>query len=102
MIRVTAAYPNVAGKRFDHAYYAEQHVALCRRMMGALLVRVEVEKGLSSFAPGSRPPFVAFGHLYFRTMEDVHQALAAMAGENDIPNFTDIEPQFQIGEIVIS
>ncbi|MDA1229048.1 MAG: hypothetical protein O3A33_13995 [Chloroflexi bacterium] len=42
------------------------------------------------------------GWLTFNTVEEVHGAFAAHAAEimGDVPNYTDIEPQIQISEIV--
>ena len=70
MIQVTTLYPNQPGKRFDHDYYVNKHMALVHRLFDSRgLVRIEVVKGVA------------------QTMADV-------------PNYTDIEPQFQISEIV--
>jgi hypothetical protein len=44
MIGVTVTYPNTPGKRFDQTYYAERHVALVRRTIGASLLRIEIER----------------------------------------------------------
>ena len=60
-----------------------------------------VEHGLSGAAPGSRPAFIAMGHLYFDTLEAFQAAFGphAQAFMADIPNYTDIEPTLQISDV---
>jgi uncharacterized protein (TIGR02118 family) len=99
MVRVTVLYPNEAGKKFDHDYYVNKHMKLVRDRLGAFgLVRTEVDRG----APGHPAPFVALGHVYFNRAEDFqkgmgHHGVEIMA---DIPNYTNIQPQIQISEII--
>lgn len=103
MIRVSVFYPNSPGGKFNHEYYVQQHMAMVERKLGAQgLVRWEVDKGVAGGAPGSPAPFVAAGHLYFESLEDVQQAFAGSGEEimADVPNYTDLEPQVQISEIV--
>jgi uncharacterized protein (TIGR02118 family) len=103
MIRVTVLYPNEAGKRFDHAYYAGKHLPMVMdRLKG--MVRYEVDKGLAGGGPGTPAPFVAACHLYFNTAADFEKGIGAHGPEimGDIPNYTDISPQIQISEIVVA
>ena len=46
--------------------------------------------------------YLVVSHLYFNAVEDVHAAFTTHGREimGDIPNYTDIQPQFQISEIV--
>jgi uncharacterized protein (TIGR02118 family) len=64
---------------------------------------VAVEQGLSGATPGSRAAFVAMGHLYFDSVADFQTAFGphATAIMADIPNYTDIQPTIQIGEVKI-
>ena len=104
MIRVTVAYPNETGKKFDWDYYLNTHGPLVNEHLGNQgLIKIEVDKGLSSPDPSEPPPFVAIAHLTFNTVEEVHEAFKAAGREimGDIPNFTDIKPTFQISEIVV-
>ena len=103
MIKVTVLYPNEPGKKFDLEYYTNSHIPMVLRLLGPMgLVRGEVEKGVSGTDPNSPPPFVVVGHLYFNTTDEVHAAFATHGREimGDIPNYTEIEHQFQIGEII--
>jgi len=103
MIRVTVLYPNGPGKKFDLDYYANKHMELVRQKYSSFgMLRLEVDKGVGTAEPGAPAPFVAAGHMYFNALEDFHNALATHGEEmmGDIPNYTNIEPQIQISEIV--
>jgi len=104
MIKVTVLYPNEEGKKFDHAYWTSTHLELVQKLLGPMgLVKGEMEKGVSGTDPNAPAPFVAVGHLYFNTEEEVHTAFTSHAGEiiGDIANYTDIKPTFQISEILL-
>ena len=103
MIKVSVLYPNEEGKKFDMDYYSGKHMPLVRSRLDSMgLLRTEVEKGVSSADPSAPAPFVAIGVLYFNTVEEVHEAFKTHGSEllGDIPNYTDIAPQFQISEVV--
>jgi uncharacterized protein (TIGR02118 family) len=103
MIRVSVHYPSKAGAKFDHAYYAQKHMALVRQRLGGLgLIRAEVDKGLAGGAPGSTAPFLSIGYLYFNSVSDFQKAMKAHGAEvmGDLPNFTNVTPEVQISEVV--
>lgn len=103
MVRISVIYPNQPGKKFDLDYYTGKHMPLVeQRLRGYGLVRWEVDKGLAGGAPGSPAPFVAVGHIYFQQLADFQKGIGAHGQElfGDVPNYTDIEPQVQIAEIV--
>ena len=101
MIRVSILYPQ--GCKFDADYYASSHMPMIAEKVGAALIRYEIDKGLSGAAPGSPPPYVAAGHLYFNSVPEFVGAfaphMAAIGG--DVPNYTDGAPTLQISEIVV-
>ncbi|MDN5938637.1 MAG: EthD family reductase [Salinisphaera sp.] len=103
MIRVSALYPATDGARFDHDYYRNSHMALVRDKLGARgMVRADTDKGLAG-GDGGPPPFVAAAHLYFNSVEDFQAAFGSEDGQAvlaDIPNYTDIQPQLQVAEIL--
>tara|TARA_B100000315_G_scaffold245352_1_gene271114 strand:- start:762 stop:1073 length:312 start_codon:yes stop_codon:yes gene_type:complete len=101
MIRVSVFYPNGSKVKFDHEYYAGQHLDLVKDRLGSKLVSSESNKGLGGGIPGSPAPFVAVGHLVFNSMEDFQSAFGQHGQElmGDIPNFTNVEPQVQVSEI---
>ena len=102
MIRVSVMYPSAPGKKFDRDYCINKHQAAVHSALQPLgLVRKEVDRGVGTVQPGAPPPFIAVAHMYFTCTEDMQKCLA-MAGQlmSDIPNFTDIQPQIQISEVL--
>ena len=95
MIRVSVMYPK--GGKFDFDYYANQHMKLVHNLLDPFgLVKSEVDKGIGD------SPFTAIGHLVFKTAEDMQKGLEAHDPElaADLVNFSDIQPQFQVSEIL--
>ncbi len=102
MIRISVMYPNDGGK-FDLNYYARTHMALVHKLLEPYgLVRTEIDKGVGSNPPGKPAPYVAVGHLVFNSMEEMKKGMQAHDPDlgEDLPNFTDIQPIFQISEMV--
>ena len=103
MIRVTVLYPSGDGKKFDHDYYVNRHMQLVQQRLKSFgLVRTEVDKGVAGGAPGAPAPFLAIGHVYFNTLADFQKGMGQHGKEllGDVPNFTNIQPQIQISEII--
>ena len=103
MIKVTVLYPNEQGKKFDFDYWVNTHVPMVQRLLGPIgMVKGELEKGVSGADPSAPPEFIAVGHLYFNTTDEVHEGFKTHGGEimGDIKNFSDIKPQFQISELL--
>lgn len=101
MIRVSVLYPN-EGRKFDFTYYKETHLPLVRRLLNPYgLVKVEVDKGIGT--PQTPAPYIAVGHLIFSSLEEMQKGLRAHDPElaADLVNFTDIQPRFQISEIIV-
>jgi uncharacterized protein (TIGR02118 family) len=104
MIRLVALYPNKAGARFDLKYYTETHMKLVEEKLKPFgLLRIEVDKGVSGLNADAPAPFVVVGMVTFNSLEDCRKGMAAHGEEllADIPNYTDIEPQIQINEVVL-
>lgn len=101
MIKVSVMYPNGEGKTFDMTYYLEKHIPMARQKFGAALKGVAVEQGLGGAEPGSRPPYLALGHLLFESVEAFQSSLAlhGPALLADIPNYTNAQPTIQISEV---
>ena len=103
MSKGSVFYPNEEGKKFDMVDYSGKHMPMVQSRLDSMgLLRIEVERGVSSADPNAPAPFVAIGVLYFNTAEEVHEGFKTHGREimGDIPNYTDIAPQFQISEIV--
>jgi uncharacterized protein (TIGR02118 family) len=101
MIKVSVLYPNNEGSKFDMSYYCSKHIPMVREKLGSICKNVAVERGVSGATPGSRPAFVAMGHLYFDSVADFQSAFGPHADTimADIPNYTDIRPTIQISEV---
>jgi uncharacterized protein (TIGR02118 family) len=101
MICVSVLYANAAGKRFDHDYYAQKHMPMVLdRLKDLGMTRYEIDRGLGGGAPGSTPPYLCIGRLYFETIAGFEQGLTEHGSElmADIPNYTDAEVVMQVSE----
>jgi uncharacterized protein (TIGR02118 family) len=103
MIAFTVMYPDEPGRRFDMEYYREKHLALVKEKVGGALKGVSLETGLSGPAPGSPAAYRVVARLLFDRIEDIGTYMAphVPAFDADVPNFTDLTPQFQINEVVM-
>lgn len=101
MIKVSVMYPNADDCRFDMGYYTSSHIPLVESKLGAACRRIEIDEGVSSAAPGSKPPYVVAAHLFFDSVAAFEQAFGPHAETimGDIPNYTNVEPVVQISEI---
>lgn len=103
MIRVSVMYPNTPGSRFDWDYYLGKRLDLSSRLLSSRgLVRTEIDRGIAGLPPGAPAPYRAVGHLFFRTLEEMQNALAATAEEfiADERNYTSVRSVVQISEVV--
>jgi uncharacterized protein (TIGR02118 family) len=101
MIKVSVLYPNEEDSRFDMAYYCTNHIPMVRRLLGSAIKNVAVEQGISGQASGSRPAYLAIGHLCFDSVEAFQAAFGPHADMimNDIANYTNSKPTIQISEV---
>ncbi len=104
MIKVSVFYANKPGCRFDFDYYTTKHLPLVRDKLGTACTGIAADKGLAGGAPGSSPTFIAIAHLYFESVDAFQNAFNPVAGEilGDIPNYTDLQPDLQISEVVMN
>ena len=102
MICLSVMYPSGPGKHFDQEYYAQKHRPLVMDRLAGCITRYEIHQGLSGLGPGSEPMFACVGNLYFNAVSEFQQGMATHGAEfqADLPNFTNIQPQFQISETV--
>ena len=101
MIKVSVFYPNNEGAKFDIDYYCNKHIPMVRQKLGAACKTAAVEQGIAGATPGSRPAFIALGHLYFDSVEAFQGAFAPHAEPilSDVPNYTNTTPLIQISEV---
>jgi len=105
MVKVSILYPNNNGSRFDVSYYLETHIPMAMKLLSAHpgFKGVSVERGIGGVVPGSELVYVAMCHIHFSSAEDILDAFTSHAEvlQGDLPNYTDIEPIFQLSEVLI-
>ena len=101
MIKVSVLYPNEEGKKFDMSYYCAKHMPMVQEKLGDACKGIAVEQGLGGGDPGSPPPYIAMGHIFFDSVEAFQSAFGPVAGDimADIPNYTDIQPLLQVSDV---
>jgi len=101
MIKVSVFYANGEGKTFDIDYYCDRHMVMVREKLGAACQRMEIDAGMQGVEPGSPPLYLAMAHLFFESIEAFEAAFNPHAETilSDVPNYTNIEPSFQISEV---
>ncbi|MBO9406744.1 EthD family reductase [Shimia sp. R9_1] len=99
-VSLQVLYPVGEGTTFDHAYYASTHMDLVREHMGPHMVSAQASKGLAG-GPNVPSPFHAIATILFEDQAAMDAAMCA-AGPvmADIPNFTNVQPQIMIGEVM--
>jgi len=95
---VQVLYPAADGTTFDYDYYAATHLPMVLDVWGDAVESVLVTKGLAG-GPDTPPGFHAIATITFAS-PDAMQASLGKAGPllEDIPNFTNTQPQMLIGE----
>jgi len=104
MIKVSILYPRGDGSHFDIEYYCSKHMPTVKEWFGDTCKGVAAEEAISSKNKVGQQPFHAIGHLYFDTLDQFNQAFSENA-ENimkDVPNYTNVQPVIQIGEVKIA
>lgn len=103
MIKASLMYPYSEGKGFDMKYYCEKHMPMVKQKLGNACKSFAVEQGIAGRTPGTPPTYIAIGHIYCESVEAFQAAFWPHAAEfrADIPNFTLIQPIFQISEVII-
>jgi uncharacterized protein (TIGR02118 family) len=101
MIKVSVFYPKEEGKKFDMEYYCNKHIPMVQEKLGTACKGAAIDQGLGGGEPGSPPTYVAMVHLSFDSIEAFQTAYAPHAETimADVPNYTDIQPVFQISEV---
>lgn len=104
MIKVSVFYPYDENAAFDMDYYVGSHLPLVQARLGGALKGSMVDGGVAGGAPGSRPPYIAVGHLLFDSVEQFNEAWAPHNDEimGDIPNYTKITPVMQISDVKLN
>ena len=103
MIRLSVMYPTGSDSTFDWDYYLAPHLALARKLLSPFgLLRIEIDRGLGAFPPGTSPHFHAVGHLFFPSMAALERAMGETAQDliADQRKYFSGESIVQINEVV--
>ncbi|SEI42888.1 EthD family reductase [Pseudomonas sp. NFR16] len=102
MIKISVMYPVGRDVHFNHRYYCDVHMPLVKRRLENCLLSYSIDKGLSGFEPDSSPLYVCIGHLYCESIETFRSGIALHGEEltNDIANFTNAAPVYQISDVI--
>ena len=103
MVRLSVLYPATPASTFGWEYYLEQHLLFARKLLGTRgLVRIEVDRGIGAFPPGTPSHYHAIGHFYFETMLHLDTALAAAAHDliADQRRYYNGDSLVQVSEVV--
>ena len=103
MIKVSVMYPTSPDARFDHAYYATQHMPMVQDLLREYCTHYTVDKGVAGGAPGTPAPYIAMCHLFFDSVDAFQTGFAAHGNAimADIPNYTNLSPVVQISEVIV-
>jgi uncharacterized protein (TIGR02118 family) len=105
MFNISSIYPKKEGSTFDYEYYLNTHMPMSIEKLSNSkgYQGVSVERGISIEAPSIESSFHAMCHYYFETLEEFMQAFEPHAIElqEDIKNYTNVEPIIQINEVLI-
>ena len=101
MIRITVLYPNTPGSRFDLDYYVTKHCPMVLERVGGSCKGFGVDQGVAGVMPPGAPAFRVTAWFLFDSIESFEanfgpHAAAILA---DIPNYTDLQPVIQMGEV---
>jgi uncharacterized protein (TIGR02118 family) len=106
MKRISILYPQSPGSTFNFDYYINIHmprsIALLSKHPG--FKSVSVEKGIAEALPGTGVFYTAMCHFLFDSVESFMEAFGPHADElqNDMANYTNIQPHVQFNEVVIT
>lgn len=102
MIKISVMYPAGPGIHFDHRYYRDVHMPLVKDRLGNSILSYSIDKGLSGGEPDAPPLYIGMCHLYSESVEVFQAGINRHADElaQDIANFTNASPIYQISEVV--
>jgi uncharacterized protein (TIGR02118 family) len=95
-------YPNSSDLKFNKEYYKNEHSQLLIELLGDSIIASDINVGISGGSPEESAPYVVIANLVFESMESFEQSFGANAEKllADLPNFTNVQPQVQISEVL--
>jgi len=95
-------YPNSAEAKFDTEYYKNTHLPMIAQSLGDSLKGLEFNLGMGGKTPSEPAPYIAMAHLTFESLESFQDSFGPNARKfaADVPNYTNVQAEIQISEIV--
>ncbi len=102
MIKVSVMYPNSPEVSFNTDYYKNSHLPMIAESLGGALKDMELNLGVSGKMPTEPAPHIAMAHLTFDSLESFQISFGPHARKftADVPNYTNVQGEIQISEIV--
>jgi uncharacterized protein (TIGR02118 family) len=99
-VSVQVLYPVGDDTTFDYNYYSTKHMDIVSSCMGPHIDTVVVTKGIAG-GPDTPPAYHAIATIVCKDQTALDAMLAASdPAMADIPNFTNVQPQLLIGEVI--
>ncbi|MQY42342.1 EthD family reductase [Epibacterium sp. SM1969] len=99
-VSLQVIYPVSDQSRFDFDYYMSTHMKIVDDTMGPHVEQVVITKGLAG-GPDQPAAYHAVATIIFGDQDAMDQAMAAAGpAVADIPNFTNVQPDLLIGEVL--
>jgi uncharacterized protein (TIGR02118 family) len=101
MIKLTVLYPNTPDLKFDKEYYVNKHGQLLTDLLGDAIISSDVNMGIAG-APDTPAPYVVIANMVLNLWSRLNILFGANAEKimADLPNFTNVQPQVQISELL--
>lgn len=99
-IALQVIYPIIDGSKFDFDYYTKTHIPMVATIVGAHIQSNLITKGLAG-GPDTPPGFHLIATHVFKDQQSFDAGMA-VAGPvlADISNFTNVQPQMLISEVL--
>ena len=98
-VSLQVLYPVVENTHFDHDYYANKHFEIVDNCAGEHIQSRVVTKG-NAGGPNTPPSYHAIATILFADQAAMDAAMPKMGPAiEDIPNFTNVQPEMLIGEV---
>lgn len=103
MFVVSALYPNLPDCRFDEGYYLSRHRPMVEELLAPFgLQALRILSGKAAL-DGTDAPFRVIAEMHFATREGFETGMARYGDKilADTANYTNVQPQMQICELLI-
>ncbi|KAK8197915.1 uncharacterized protein BKA78DRAFT_350305 [Phyllosticta capitalensis] len=97
---LAVAYPNVSDATFNHDYYVKTHMTMVERIFGSRMIGWRTMKIVATKPSHEKPLYNVLTLIDFPDRKTCDECLADTEAElvPDIPNYSNQQPIFLIGE----